>query len=46
MGSREPTAPPLNTPLHATDIMQLAKFNVVPQHIQNQLAKKEGPVVA
>ena len=30
----------------ASYIMQLAKFDVVPQHIQNQLASKEQEVAA
>lgn len=30
----------------ASYTMQLAKFDVVPQHIQNQLANKEEPVAA
>lgn len=30
----------------ASYIMQLAKFDVVPQHIQNQLATKEQEVAA
>ena len=30
----------------ASYTMQLAKFDVVPQHIQNQLATKEDPVAA
>lgn len=30
----------------ASYVMQLAKFDVVPQHIQNQLAKKEEAAAA
>lgn len=30
----------------ASYVMQLAKFDVVPQHIQNQLATKEQEVAA